>query len=112
MRIVYLKVVGLKEYVSINKATLGQTLNSNNPYMRDYFGEKHIRHLAYFLVKDNDKCGNRQERIGLDYRNLLAHWEIKPDEVSIDLVALLMWLFIDIVNTIYIKESKNQEQTQ
>ena len=74
----------------------------------DYFCKKHIRHLAYFWNRD----GEKEREIGLDYRNSLAHWEIKPDEVSIPLVAHLMWLFIDIVNTIYIKQSKDQEQTQ
>ena len=99
MKSLYLYVVGVEKYVSIDKVTLGQTLNPNDTFMRAYLGEKHIRHLAYFLCKD----GERERIIGYNYRNSLAHWTINPDSVSISLVGQLMWLFIDVVNTIFTK---------
>ena len=99
MKSLYLYVVGVEKYISIDKVTLGQTLNPNDTFMRAYLGEKHIRHLAYFLSKD----GERERIIGYNYRNSLAHWTINPDSVSISLVGQLMWLFIDVVNTIFTK---------
>ena len=99
MKSLYLYVVGVEKYISIDKVTLGQTLNPNDTFMRAYLGEKHIRHLAYFLSKD----GERERVIGYNHRNSLAHWTINPDSVSISLVGQLMWLFIDVVNTIFTK---------
>ena len=99
MRVLYVNVVGVEKYISVDKATLGQTLNPRDEFMKKYFGEKHIRHLAYFFNKD----GEKERSIGYNYRNSLAHWTINPDSVSIGLVGQLMWLFIDIVNTIFVK---------
>ena len=98
MRILYVNEAGVDQYIDIEKLSLGQTLNPHDQIMKDYFGEKHIKHLAFFLNKD----GVKERNIGFNYRNSLAHWTIDPNEVNKGLVAQLMWLFTDIINTIII----------
>lgn len=99
LRVLYVRLTGVDKYISLDKLTLGQILNPNAQEMKSYFGEKHIRHLTYFLSKD----GIKERNIGFNYRNSLAHWTIDPDSVSLNLVAQLLWLFVDVMNTIFIK---------
>ena len=98
LRILYVHIAGVNQYIAVDKVTLGNTLNPNNKLMRDFFGEKHIRHLAFILSKD----GIKERTIGYNRRNSLAHWTINPNTVTTSLVAELVWMFIDVMNTIFI----------
>lgn len=104
MRILYVNIAGVDQYIAIDKLTIGQTLNPNDQIMKDYFGEKHLRHLAFFLSKD----GIKERNIGFNYRNSLAHWTIDASAVTKGLVAQLLWLFVDVLNTIFIHLMKQE----
>ena len=104
MRILYVNIAGVDQYIAIDKLTIGQTLNPNDQIMKDYFGEKHLRHLAFFLSKD----GIKERNIGFNYRNSLAHWTIDANAVTKGLVAQLLWLFVDVLNTIFIHLMKQE----
>lgn len=99
LRVLYVSLTGVDKYISLEKLTIGQILNPNDQVMKSYFGVKHIRHLSFFLSKD----GLKERNIGFNYRNSLAHWTINPESVSLSLVAQLLWLFVDVMNTIFIK---------
>ena len=83
-------------YVPVEKATLGQLLTENNQQIVKVFGKEHVRNLAYFLVnvQPND--------VGCNLRNSLAHWhDLDKDKMTVSLVARLLYLFTDILNTIF-----------
>ena len=96
LRVTYIAMIGGKKYISIDKITLGQLLNKENNELVSIFGEIHINNLAFFLSQVGEK------RIGYDYRNSLAHWKgIEPRDVSPKLVLRLLYLFTDILNTVF-----------
>lgn len=108
LRTLYLHMSGADKFVAIDKITIGQILNANNQLAKDYFGEKHLRHLAYYLSTD----GVKERNIGYNYRNALAHWKINPEIVSPRLVAELLWLLVDIINSITINNLNINETVQ
>ena len=60
------------------------------------FGEDHLKNIIYFLNTVGDK------KIGWNYRNLLAHWvELKKSNINSMLVAQLLYLYTDIINTVF-----------
>ena len=109
LRVTYIAMIGGKKYISIDKITLGQLLNKENNELVSIFGEIHINNLAFFLSQVGEK------RIGYDYRNSLAHWKgIEPRDVSPKLVLRLLYLFTDILNTVfwYCNEISPQDQQE
>lgn len=96
LRTAYITLVRGKRYVPVEKITLGNLLNKNNPEIISLFGETHIRHLSFFLSQEGEK------RIGHNYRNRLAHWNnINAKAVNTHLVLRLLWLFTDVLNTVF-----------
>ncbi len=83
-------------YVPVEKATLGQLLTENNQKIVEVFGRVHVQNLAYFLssVQPND--------VGRNLRNSLAHWRgLNKQNMTVSLVARLLYLFTDVLNTIF-----------
>lgn len=105
LRILYYHLAENDIYIPNNKITLGYLLNVNNHYIVSIFGENHIKHLSYFL--------QRSTNIGCNYRNMLAHWyDLETDNMTPIFVARTLWLFTDILNTIfayYIESILNQD---
>lgn len=98
LRDFYFYLVKDYKYVAVNKITLNDLINEiSNPELKKIFGEMHLKHLKYFLLSDSEK------KIGFNYRNRLAHWkDISWEEIDVFLVFKLLYLFTDVVNTIYI----------
>lgn len=95
LRAVYMELVKDEKYVPINKATLGELLTVNNKYMVQLFGENHIKNLSFFLQKS-------PSGIGENIRNSLAHWSnIGVQSMSPAFVAMMLWIFTDILNTVF-----------
>lgn len=103
LRLFYLYLVKTKKYVQTNKATLGELLTVNNCEITAVFGEHHIKTLSFFQMQTQEK------RIGRNIRNRLAHWDnMTPDLLNVSFVAQMLWIFTDILNTIFwyfLKES-------
>ena len=96
LRLFYMDRVKGKLYVPVECATLGQLLTETNLEIVDVFGLAHTRHLAFFMLK----CGDK--KIGRNYRNRLAHWtDMKKSNLSVSFVAELLWLFTDVLNTVF-----------
>lgn len=108
LRLYYTDRVKGRLYVPIEHATLGRLLTENNAEIVDIFDPIHTRHLAFFMLK----CGDKN--IGHNYRNRLAHWtEMKNSLLTVPLVAKLLWLFTDVLNTIfvyYLGQAKHSEK--
>ena len=108
LRLFYVDKVKGKIYVPVEHATLGQLLTENNAEIVNTFDPIHTKHLAFFMLK----CGDK--KIGHNYRNRLAHWtEIKNASLTISLVAELLWLFTDVLNTVfayYLEQIKLSEE--
>ena len=97
MRLSYLFMAKDEQYIS-ESITLGDLLNINNIYMTDLFGQDHLQSIAYFLIK------TPQIKNGRNWRNELAHWasSMKPKMMTTYFAAKLLWLFTDVVNTVYL----------
>ncbi len=96
LRLYYIFLVKDDMYIPIKKTTLGELLVTKNTYMVEAFGENHIRHLAFFLQQ------SAPANVGLNYRNELAHWiDIAPMDMTRSLLAEMLWLFTDVINTVF-----------
>ena len=111
MRLSYVFMAQDEQYVSEN-ITLGNLLDSNNRYMTELFGQDHLQSIAYFLIK------TPQIKNGRNCRNELAHWAsgMKPKMMTTCFTAKLLWLFTDVVNTVYLyfeklRNSKSEHET-
>ena len=83
-------------YIPIDKATMGQLLTVNNIPLKDVFGEQHIRILSFYFLHD------QPNNVGCNIRNSLAHWSnIKKGNLTVSFVARLLFLFTDILNTVF-----------
>lgn len=97
LRTVFFSMMKSEAYVPLTSSNMGSLLSPNNPVMVSIFGEDHIKNLAFFLNSVGDK------RIGANIRNRLAHWaEIQEDDLQSMLVAKLLFLYTDILNTIFL----------
>lgn len=106
LRVFYKYLVKDSLYVPAKKATLGQLLSENNKEINEVFGKKHIKILSFYLLtsEPND--------VGFNYRNRLAHWsEISDGEVNVSMISLLLYLFVDVLNSIlwYFLENGEKE---
>lgn len=95
-------------FIKSNQVLLGNLLNKNNDFMTSAFGEKHLKHLSYYLIKDTES------NIGLNIRNALAHWhDINIEQLNCALVGEVIWLFTDVINSITIYYlTKEQDKNQ
>lgn len=96
LRLFYMSLIKDSLYVPINKATLGDLLSESNDDILNVFGFHHIKGLSFFLMQ------TPQKNVGYNIRNNLAHWSnISTDLLSPTFVAQLLWLFTDILNTVF-----------
>ena len=97
LRTLYVYLMKDKMYVPLSSATLGALLSPNNQEMVNIFGEDHLKSLSFFLCTVGDK------KIGMNYRNALAHWiGLRDRDINSMLVAKLFYLYTDVINTIYL----------
>ena len=96
LRVTYIALVGGNKYIPIDYIALGQLLNKDNSELKSVFGEIHLKNLAFFFLQVGEK------RVGYNYRNSLAHWKnIDKKAVCPQFVLRLLYLFTDIVNTVF-----------
>ncbi len=96
LRMVYEYEARGKQYFATDRATLGQLLSEANSYMVNIFGVDHIRNLMFYIGTVGDK------QIGNNIRNALAHLTGNIEkQLTIGFVAQIMWIFTDIVNSIF-----------
>ena len=96
LRGLYFYLASDKQYIPVEKATLGELFNENNEEMVSVFGIEHIKNISFFLQR------NGINGIGYNYRNRLAHWtNIQYKELSPSLVSFLLWILVDVINTAY-----------
>ncbi len=97
LRSMYFFETNGKEYVSQSNATLGSLISESNSYISDVFESEHIKHLSFFLLR------NPESQVGENMRNSLAHWsEMTPQRLTPFYAAKAIWLFTDVVNTIFL----------
>lgn len=96
LRFLYIDITKERFYVPANRATLGELLTVDNKDILRIFGEHHIKGLSFFLLQ------TPQKGIGRNIRNNLAHWScISVNELTPIFVARLIWIFTDILNTVF-----------
>lgn len=97
LRKFYLYLVKDEKYVPVSKTTLGQLLSvEKNPEITSVFGENHVKNLSFFLLRIPETD------IGENIRNSLAHLDgVSPENFTPLLVAKVLWLFTDVLNTIF-----------
>ena len=106
LRVYYISLTKDEVYIPANKATLGELLNINNKEITSVFGEAHVKNLLFFLLQ------TQPAKIGRNIRNRMAHWnDIAPKDVTLSLAAEMMWLFTDVVNTIFVDCIRRGEDT-
>ena len=94
-----------KLYVSQNNATMGTLLSESNSFMNVIFGADHIKHLAFFILRD------QESQVGENMRNSLAHWSgLTPNELEPYFAAKAIWLFTDVVNAVLLHYMEKAEQ--
>ena len=105
LRIAYMKLTFNDQYIPIEKITLGEMLNIDNPYFSTVFEKDHLNNLAFYLVHIPP------ERIGRNYRNALAHWsDITIDVLEPFLVDKLLWLLNDVIITLILYFERHQNK--
>ena len=96
MRLFYFSLAKDDIFIPTNKTTLGELFSLRNNYIVTTFGEEHIKHLSYFLQQV------MPSGVGLNLRNNLAHWsDISISELTPIFLAQIIWLFTDVLNTIF-----------
>ena len=106
LRILYMHLAKDEQYIPINKATLGELLVVSNSYLVEIFGEDHVKNLSFFLQR------TAPSNVGQNIRNNLAHWaSFSKEEMIPLLVAKTLWIFTDILNTVfwYCLKNKNNK---
>ena len=95
LRILYAWLVKDEEYIAINKITLGDLL-VKNPKITEVFEENHVANLSFFLLRTGENV------VGENIRNSLAHLtNISASDLTPSLVVKTLWIFTDILNTIF-----------
>lgn len=96
LRILYMHLAKDEQYIPINKATLGELLVVSNSYLVEIFGEDHVKNLSFFLQR------TAPSNVGQNIRNFLAHWvNFSKEEMTPFFVAKILWIFTDILNTVF-----------
>lgn len=97
LRSVYIWLKKDQMYIATNSVKLKMLLSENNDEMANIFGKGHLKNLSFFLITIGEN------RIGWNIRNSLAHWsEIDKHNLNSTMVAKLMYLYTDIVNTLFL----------
>lgn len=97
LRIFYRYLVKNEIYIPVYKVTLEKLLDETQATkLVPIFGENHIKNLSFFLKRVSGT------NIGENIRNSLAHLsEISTKELTPMLVAKVLWLFTDVLNTVF-----------
>ena len=96
LRILYMHLAKDERYIPINKATIGELLVVSNTHMVGIFGENHVKNLSFFLQR------TAPSNVGQNIRNSLAHWaNISTEAMTPIVVAKMLWIFTDILNTVF-----------
>ena len=96
LRILYMHLAKDERYIPINKATIGELLVVSNTHMVGIFGENHVKNLSFFLQR------TAPSNVGQNIRNSLAHWaNISTEAMTPIFVAKMLWIFTDILNTVF-----------
>ncbi len=96
LRTFYIYLMRDRVYVPLTSATLGTLLSPDNQEMVNIFGKDHLKSLSFFFCTVGDK------KIGMNYRNNLAHWiGLRDRDINSMLVAKLFFLYTDVINTIF-----------
>lgn len=98
LKIIYEDLIMDEQYISTDSLELGGLLNSDNKEnpLISVFGVNHLKHLAFFLCKTGDN------RVGRGTRNSLAHLSDNiEDELGDQNLSQLLWIFTDILNTVF-----------
>ena len=98
LKIIYEDLIMDMQYISTDSLELGSLLNSDNKEnpLIPVFGANHLKHLAFFLSKVGDN------RVGYGTRNSLAHLSDNiEDKLGDQLLSQLLWIFTDILNTVF-----------
>lgn len=104
LRTLYIYLMKDEMYVPLTSATLGALLTPHNQEMVNIFGEDHLKNLSFFFCTVGDK------KIGMNYRNALAHWIGLGDrDINSMLVAKLFYLYTDVINTIFLFFQKHHD---
>ncbi|MFV4898065.1 hypothetical protein VSS55_09700, partial [Lactobacillus delbrueckii subsp. allosunkii] len=86
--------------------TLSDLLSGKNECTQKIFTDLHVKALSYFLMQN---FPGDSEGLGLNIRNSLAHLHnVSKDLLSRYGVAEVMWLFTDVLNSIYLFHCENQ----
>lgn len=97
LRRLYIYLARNEQYIPVNRATLGDMLAESNSHIVDVFERNHVMNLAFFFLRD------QRSNIGENIRNSLAHWDnVSPSAINPALVTKILWLFTDILNTIFL----------
>lgn len=95
LRILYAWLVKDEEYIAINKITLGDLLVKNSK-ITEVFEENHVKNLSFFMLRTGENG------VGENIRNSLAHlMNISASDLTPFLVVKTLWIFTDILNTIF-----------
>lgn len=85
-----------EEYVPENNCTMGKLLADENILMKQILGENQMRCLRYFFCIDKDN------KVGLNYRNRLAHWQnLSCSDLNEMFTMELFYLFTCVINSIF-----------
>ncbi len=107
MRVFYSYLARNDTYIPASQATFGDMLKPENQYIREVFGEDHMKNLAFFYIQTSP------EKIGSNYRNALAHWtSISSKDMTPFFVEELLWLLTDVLNTIVLYFDKQQNSVE
>ena len=63
--------------------------------VKEVFEENHLKNLSFFLLRIGEN------KVGENIRNSLAHLNISLSDLTPFLVAKVLWIFTDILNTIF-----------
>lgn len=91
-----------KELIFIDESqiTIGQLLRNSSGTIGKIFSENQLKHLRYCFSTDTE------QKIGLNYRNRIAHYTIDKRNLNISFVAKMMYLLVDILNSIFLYVQK------
>lgn len=105
LKILVEDLIGDNRYISTEQLTLGGLLDPDSlTELATIFKPYHMRHLQYFL----STCG--KSGVGQRLRNDLAHLSRNIEqELSPQLLSKLLWLFNDILNTVFWYYAKKEK---
>lgn len=101
----YYKYKNRNDYLKDKEMTLGKLLSESNDIMVEMLGIDHMKILIYLLLTVPNT------EIGLNLRNKYAHYsDISGEKITWERSKLSIYLFVDIINQMYIVLDKVKRQ--